>query len=90
MSARSEALRQLAAHFKISVRSIERASRVRRYGIPELVALVERGELALGPAEFLAQFPPEMQRGVIAYGGAPHVRKWVALNRRAFASEAAA
>ncbi len=46
--------------------------------------MVERGELKLGPAEFIAQFPPEMQRGVAAYGPA-HIRKWVALNRRAYA-----
>ena len=71
----------------VSPRSIERALRVLRLGVPELSDMVLRGELKLGLAEFLAQFPQEMQRAVIAYGPA-HVRKWVALNQRAHAEDA--
>lgn len=59
---------QLAKLHGVSLRSVERALRILQRGVPELVALVEKGELKLGPAEFIAHLPPDRQREIVAQG----------------------
>jgi len=54
----------------VSVRSVERAVRILRYGVPELAALCRAGELKLGLAELVSQLTPEQQREAIARGAA--------------------
>jgi hypothetical protein len=78
----------IAAGMRISLRSLERGQFVKRYGVPELFAMVQRGELKLGPAEYLARFDHDLQRNACARG--PNaVRKFVSINRpRATAASA--
>lgn len=65
--------RNVCEKFGVSMRNLERAERVRRYGILELHGFVERGELDLGPAEIIARMPQDLQRQACALG-APWVR----------------
>ncbi len=46
----------------VSGRSIERATKVLKQGIPELVKAVEAGEIGVKAAAFIAELPPEEQR----------------------------
>jgi len=58
----------LARLHGVSLRSVERALRILHRGVPELVALVEKGELKLSPAEFIAHLPLDRQREIVAQG----------------------
>ena len=53
---------------QLSVRTLQRASFVTRNGIPELVHMVQAGELGLGPAEDIAKLRIEWQQTVVADG----------------------
>lgn len=63
--------RQNAADLlSVSPRSVASAKAVLGNGIPELIELVDRGEMAVSAAERIARFEPEAQRESIK---APHV-----------------
>lgn len=59
---------QLARLHGVSLRSVERALPILQRGIPELIALVERGDLKLGRAEVIANLPVDRQRDIVAQG----------------------
>lgn len=77
---KQHSLKQIAAQYHIKVRNLERAIFVRRYGVSELVALAERGELNLRTAEYVARWSHEEQREACARGSA-YIRKLVPLVR---------
>lgn len=52
----------------VSVPSIKRAKVVQEHGTPELVAAVERGDVAVSAAAVIAQAPPEEQVVIVAQG----------------------
>src|SRR5438128_12101950 len=56
----------IAAASGLSLRCLERAGAIRKYGVPELVALVESGHLKLLPAEWLSRFSHAEQRQLLA------------------------
>lgn len=55
---------QAAKFLNVSEPSIERAKKVHRSGIPELVAAAERGEIAVSAAAQAAELSPEDQREI--------------------------
>ena len=57
-------LADAAGMLSVSRRSAASARRVQEHGIPELVAKVEAGEIAVSAAETIAKAPPEEQREV--------------------------
>lgn len=81
-------MKSLAAAWNISVRTLERAVFVRRHGVPELNEMLKRGELGLGPAEYVARWPRDCQREECALG-ADHLRALIPLVRKAEAEEPA-
>jgi phage N-6-adenine-methyltransferase len=52
----------------VSTRSVAAAAKVRSEAIPELVAAVERGEVAVSAAAQVATLPHEMQADIVATG----------------------
>lgn len=70
----------VCSEMRISLRSLERAIFVLQFGVPELVAWVECGELRLGAAEVVARYGAEVQRDVIAQGAAS-ARRWASTAR---------
>lgn len=76
-----DSLAVLAKSFKISVRSLERAVFIRGHGIPELEAMVQGGDLPLGPAEIIARLPHDLQRACVS-GGASQARFIAKVMRR--------
>jgi hypothetical protein len=74
-------MRKIAAQQHISLRTLERAVFVKRYGIPELMTMLERGEVKLGAAEILVRFDQNLQRGVCA-NGPDAVRRFASINRQ--------
>jgi phage N-6-adenine-methyltransferase len=54
-----------ARDFNVSPRSVEHAATVVDHGVPELVAAVERGAVAVSAAAEATQFEPEDQRRVV-------------------------
>lgn len=77
---KANSISKLATVYGVSVRLLERAIFVRRYGVPELQALVERGKLKLGPAEYVACWPPDEQREC-CLRGAKYLRELIPLVR---------
>lgn len=73
--------RELAKLYGVTVRSLERAAFIVRYGIPELGCMIERGELGLGPAEQLSRESHGLQSAICG-GGAANVKRWAADWRR--------
>lgn len=78
---KSDSLATLAKVAQVSLRTLERAVFVRRYGIPALIAMIERGELALDPAVFIAKYPHALQHEIVD-GGASQARFIVKVLRR--------
>lgn len=58
----------IAKLYGISVRALERARRILARGVPELLALCERGQVKLGPAEIIASMPADEQRAAVQRG----------------------
>lgn len=54
-----------AREMNVGLRSVERASFIRRRGVPELSALCYGGQLDLVPAEWIARWPVELQLEII-------------------------
>ena len=65
---------------------LERAIFVRKYGVPELADMCMRGELELGPAEYVARWPRGEQQEACARG-AKYVRELIPLVRQEDAQE---
>lgn len=57
--------KEAATLLNVSERSVNRAAAVLAHGVPELVHEVERGEIALVPAEEVSRLAPERQRQLI-------------------------
>jgi hypothetical protein len=76
--------RQLAEQLGISVRTLKSYGAVRRYGVPELVAMIDAGTLRVEPASWIIRLPPEQQREEIAKGP-ERVRHVASLLREFFA-----
>lgn len=64
----AKASEEAAALVNVSPRSVENASRVLERGAPELVAAVERGDVAVSAAAEVARLPVETQRAAVAGG----------------------
>ena len=79
-------LKNIAAMWHVSVRNLERAKVVLQHGVPELISMVDRGELKLGPAEYVARWPQNLQREC-CIKGADYLRALIPLVRRAQAEE---
>lgn len=65
---------QAAAMLNVGRGTVEAAARVLKHGAPELVAAVERGEVAVSVAAQVAALPVEEQREAVA-GGAATIRE---------------
>lgn len=72
---RGKASEQAASLVNVSRGSIESASRVLERGAPELVAAVERGDVAVSAAAEVARLPLETQRAAVAEGTVPKLAK---------------
>lgn len=59
---------QAAEILNVSVPSVKRAKVVQEHGTPELIAAVEKGEIAVSTAATIAQAPPEEQIAIMAQG----------------------
>jgi len=59
---------QAAKIMKVSPRSVETASTVRKKGTPELVQAVEQDQISLAAAAELAELPPEEQKKILEQG----------------------
>ena len=57
-----------ASLLNVSPRTVEHASRVLDYGIPELVTAVEQGEVSVSAASAVAKKTPDEQRNVMRAG----------------------
>lgn len=55
----------------ISQTTVAHAVRVRRLGVPLLVAALERGEIPVATAAKIARLPPHEQRQALAFRGIP-------------------
>lgn len=64
----SRASADAAALVNVSTRSVDSASRVIERGAPELVAAVERGDVAVSAAAEVSRLPIETQRAAVADG----------------------
>jgi hypothetical protein len=67
---KGEASEKAAAVVNVSPRTVERASKVIKTGIPELVSAVDSGAIAVSKASRIAALPPEEQKEVVARGEA--------------------
>ena len=86
--AKDLSLVNIAKLHHIPLRSLERAVFIRRHGVPELVKLVEDGELKLSLAEFVSRWPPDFQRDECRLGAA-HIRSLALFVRKALEQEQA-
>lgn len=73
IDAKSDA--QAAEMLNVSEPSVERAKKVQRDGVPELVNAVESGDVSVSAAAALADADPDEQREVVARGEAEIVAK---------------
>lgn len=71
----AKASEQAASFVNVSPRSVENASRVLDRGTPELVAAVERGDVAVSAAAEVAKLPAETQRGAVERGDVAKLAK---------------
>lgn len=62
----SVSIAKAAEMLNVGTTTIHRAGVVQLKGIPEVVAMVDAGEMALGAAEPLAKLPEETQREIVA------------------------
>jgi predicted HTH domain antitoxin len=74
--AKSPSLKRVTLADAASVMNMSRtmvayAVRVRRFGVPELVAAVERGEIPVSAAAKIVRLPPHEQREALASRGIP-------------------
>jgi hypothetical protein len=67
---KGKASEKAAAVVNVSPRTVERASKVIKTGIPELVSAVDSGAIAVSKASRIAALPPEEQKEVVARGEA--------------------
>ena len=58
----------------VSGKSVDMAVAVKTKAIPEIIAAVKNGELAVSAAAAVADLPPDEQCQIMASGGAPAVR----------------
>ena len=72
---------QAARMYHVSLRAVQRATKIIRNGIPALVVMCERSEIKLAVAEIISNLPHDEQREVVARGPAS-VRQLAALLRR--------
>ena len=79
--ARRVSIAQAARLMSVSPRSVARAGRILRDGVPELAALCKAGHVKLGAAELVSRLPPDEQRSALARGAAA-VRQLAAALRR--------
>lgn len=63
-----KASEKAAESLGVSARSVDRAAKVLRDGVPELVAAVERGDASVDAASQVATLPPEEQARVVELG----------------------
>lgn len=63
-----KASEQAAAALNVSPRTVDNAARVLSHGTPELVAAVDRGEVAVSAAAEVSRLPADEQRAAVAAG----------------------
>lgn len=76
---------EVAEALRVSERSVQSARHVHEHAAPEVVAAVDRGDLAVSAAEALARLPAEEQARVIREAGDPKALKRVVKDLRASA-----
>jgi len=59
---------EAAKIFNVGKRSVERACKVREYGIPELTQMVTAGQVSVSAAAEVAKLPEDQQREIVAGG----------------------
>ena len=67
--------RKMAETAAVPLATMKRSITVLRYGIPELIALVEDGRALATPAVAVARLPPDEQRRIVADFTAGRLRR---------------